>query len=103
MRKDPSLANYRQAFNAFIEKAKKDPTKNYLQIQSFAGHGYHVAGFQQVPTPYYDPETKGYMMIPVESIVRINITGVSNAYCLVLFACCREVKKLSKFEVKKLA
>jgi hypothetical protein len=42
-------------------------------------------------------------MIPVEMLVRTAVTGVSNAYCLVFFACCREVKKLSKFEIEKLA
>ena len=70
MRKDPSFANYLKALTAFISKAKNDSSKNYLQIQSFACHGYHIAGFQQVPTPYYDPETKGYVMIAVESEVR---------------------------------
>jgi hypothetical protein len=55
-----------------------------------------------VPTPYYDHENKSYVMIPVENLVRTYFTGVSNAYCLVFFACCREVKKLSKFEIEKL-
>ena len=57
--------------------------------------------FQEVPTNYYDPETKSYVMIPVEKLVRNAVTGVSNVYCLVLFACCREVKKLTKYEVEK--
>jgi hypothetical protein len=55
-----------------------------------------------VPTPYYDHEKKSYVMIPVEKCVRNYVNGVSNAYCLVFFACCREVKKLSKFEIQKL-
>lgn len=54
-----------------------------------------------MPTNYYDPETKSYVMIPVEKSVRNAVTGVPNAYCLVLFACCREVKKLSNYEVEK--
>ena len=54
-----------------------------------------------MPTNYYDPETKSYVMIPVEKLVRNAVTGVSNVYCLVLFACCREVKKLTKYEVEK--
>ncbi len=54
-----------------------------------------------MPTNYYDPETKGYVMIPVEKITRSFVTGVPNVYCLSLFACCREVKKLTKFEVEK--
>ena len=41
-------------------------------------------------------------MIPVEDLVRKAVTGVSNAYCLVFFACCREVQELSKFEIEKL-
>jgi hypothetical protein len=51
-----------------------------------------MGGFQRVPTPYYDPETKGYKMIDVEKLIRGKVTGVYNAYCLVLFACCREFK-----------
>jgi hypothetical protein len=60
-----------------------------------------VGGFQQVPTNYYNPETKDYVMIPVEKHARDAVTGSSNVYCLILFACCREVKKLSKFEIEK--
>ena len=95
MRKDPTLENYEQIVKKFGETAIKNPKNNYLQIQCFSCHGYHVGGFQQVPTNYYDHETKGYVMIPVEQLARIAVTGVSNAYCLILFACCREVKKLS--------
>jgi hypothetical protein len=46
MRRDPSIENYEIALKAFIEKAKKDPSRKYLLIQSFACHGYHVGGFQ---------------------------------------------------------
>ncbi len=53
-----------------------------------------------MPTNYYDHETKGYVMIPVEKHTRAAVTGVPNVYCVTLFACCREVKKLSKFEVE---
>ena len=60
-----------------------------------------MGGFQEVPTNYYDPKTKGYVMIPVEMLARFAVTGVPNAFCLLLFACCREVKKISKFEVEK--
>ena len=95
MRKDPTLANYKGIVNKFMEKANLNPKKNYLLIQSFSCHGYHVGGYQQVPTNYYDPETKGYVMIPVEQIARTLFTGVANAYCLILFACCREVKQIS--------
>ena len=91
MRRDPSILNYKEALREFILKAKTDPNKRYLQIQSFASHGFNVGGFQQVPTPYYDYENKSYVMIPVEDLVRSAVTGVSNAYCLVFFACCREV------------
>lgn len=99
MRKDPTLTNYMAIWKQFLEKAKNNPDKLYLLIQSFACHGYHVGGFQEVPTNYYDHETKGYVMIPVEKYTRAAVTGVPNVYCLTLFACCREVKKLSKFEV----
>ena len=56
-----------------------------------------------MPTPYYNKESKSYVMIPVESKVRGKILGVSNAYVLVFFACCREVKKPSETEIKKSA
>ena len=42
-------------------------------------------------------------MIPVEKQVRGKIIGVLNAYVLVFFACCREVKKPSETEIKKSA
>lgn len=70
MRRDPSIENYKIALSAFITKANNDPKRKYLLIQSFACHGYHVGGFQQVPTPYYDHENKSYVMIPVENLVR---------------------------------
>ena len=103
MQIDPTIENYKKVFFAFVDKAKADPTKKYLQIQSFACHGYHVSGFQRVPTPYYDYVNKWYVMIPVEELVRTRIAGVPNAYCLVFFACCREVIKISKFEIEKQA
>ena len=56
-----------------------------------------------MPTPYYDKESKSYVMIPVESMVRKKIIGRSNAYVLVFFACCREVLKPSETDIKKLA
>lgn len=62
-----------------------------------------MGGFQEVPTPYYDNVSKSYVMIPVERMVRFKVIGVSNAYVLVFFACCREVKKPSETEIKKLA
>ena len=70
MRKEPTLANYVEILNKLLETAKQNPKKNYLQIQSFSCHGYHVGGFQEVPTNYYDPYTKGYVMIPVEMLIR---------------------------------
>ena len=69
-RKNPTLKNYQKALKKLVRKAKLHPDKNYLQIQSFAGHGYSVMGFQCVPTSYYDPLTKFYEMIPVEGLVR---------------------------------
>ena len=70
MREEPTLANYLSILKKLIEKAKLNPKKNYLQIQSFCCHGYHVLGFQEVPTNYYDPLTKSYVMIPVEKLAR---------------------------------
>ena len=70
MRKEPTLANYISILDKFIDKANKNPKKKYLQIQSFCCHGYNVLGFQEVPTNYYDHLTNGYVMIPVEMLVR---------------------------------
>ena len=42
-------------------------------------------------------------MIPVEKLVRLYITGIVNAYCLVFFACCREIKQISQYELEKQA
>ena len=55
MRKNPTLANYMSIMKKFIERATVNPKNNYLIIQSFSCHGYHVGGFQEVPTNYYDP------------------------------------------------
>ena len=74
-------------------KAQLNPDKNYLQIQSFVCHGYNLMGFQCVPTSNYDPLTKNFEIIPVEKLIRGSIRGVSNVYCLVFFACCREIRK----------
>lgn len=48
-------------------------------------------------TPYFNWETESVYLIPVEQLVRSadNFTGLANAYCLVLFACCREVKQIT--------
>ena len=67
-------------------------------IISVASHGYHVAGFQEVPTVEYDYIHNFYKMIPVEKLVRSTFTGLENAYCVVFFACCREVKHFTKYQ-----
>jgi hypothetical protein len=36
-------------------------------------------------------------------MVREKFKNLPNAYCLVHFACCREIKKKSKLEVEKLS
>ena len=63
-----------------------------------ACHGYHVAGFQEVPTPHYDYTTNFYKMVPVEKLVRNTFTGIANGYCVVFFACCREVKHFTNYQ-----
>jgi hypothetical protein len=35
-------------------------------------------------------------------MVRKYFTGVANAYCLVHFACCREIKKMSDLELEQI-
>ena len=100
---DPTLENYEKALLEFIAEAKANPQKNFLFFQLFASHGYHVGGFQEVATPYFDPVDKSNKLIPVEKLVRAHFMGLSNAYCITHFACCREIKKLSKQELIKLA
>ncbi len=41
-------------------------------------------------------------MIKVEKFVRSLLNGVENAYCLIFFACCREVKKISKLDSEQI-
>lgn len=60
-----------------------------------------MGGFQEVPTNYYNPKTKDYEMIPVDFFVRNAFLGVVNAYCLILFACCREMKSITQSDVEK--
>ena len=43
-------------------------------------------------------ETLTHEYIPVENIVRGYLIDVPNAYCLVHFACCREIKTISELE-----
>lgn len=66
---------------------------------SIASHGYHVDGFQEVPTPYYNYNTNFYQMIPVEMLVRSTFSGIANAYCVTFFACCREVKHFTEYQL----
>jgi hypothetical protein len=41
----------------FVAEANKHPENDYLLIQVFAGHGYHVDGYQEVLGPYFNYET----------------------------------------------
>ena len=100
MRKEPTIDNYVQILYQFVETAKLNSKKRYLQIQCFSCQGFNADEFLEVATNYYNLETKGYMMIPVSQITKNAMTGVPNAYCLVLFACCREVKK-SQLDIQK--
>ena len=40
--------------------------------------------------------------IQVERYVREYLKGVQNAYCLVYFACCRQIKELSEKDIFEL-
>ena len=61
-----------------------------------------MGGFTEVLGPYLNLETFTHEYIPVESIVRAYLKDVPNAYCLVHFACCREIKTISDLEKAKL-
>ena len=68
----------------------------------FACHGYHVAGFQEVLSPFLDKEALTHEFISVEEVVRGFLKEVKNAYCVVHFACCRAIKTISDIDVDKL-
>ncbi len=93
-RRDPTLKNYEERLKAFVDKAKRNPSKDYLYIQSFSYQDYPIMGFRFVPNPYYCSIRKDYEIIPVESLVTGYTQNVPNAYFLVLFACCRGIKDL---------
>ena len=101
-RGDPTLNNYLASMEEFVAEAKANPEKDYLLLQVLASHGYHSVGFQEVLGPYLNLETLQYEFIPVEKMVRRHFTGVPNAYCLVHFACCREIKKMSDEELQNI-
>jgi hypothetical protein len=61
-----------------------------------------VGGYEEVLGPFFAKETMTHEFIPVEKIIRDYLKEVSNAYCLVLFACCRTIKNMSDLEVEKL-
>ena len=61
-----------------------------------------MGGFTEVLGPYLNLETLTHEYIPVELIVRAYLKDLNNAYIVVQFACCREIKTLSEFEVNKL-
>jgi hypothetical protein len=102
-RRDPTIENFLKAMKEFVAKAKKNPKKDFLLIQVHASHGFHVHGFQEVLGPYLDLETLNQEFIQVEKIVRGYLKDVPNAYCLVHFACCREIKTISDLEKAKLS
>ncbi len=102
LRFDPTKQNYLESIDEFVAKAKADKDKNFLLFIVCASHGYHAAGCQEVRGPYFDIETKTQEFINVEETVRTKFRDVPNTYCVVHFACCREIKKMSDAEVDKL-
>jgi hypothetical protein len=98
-RRDPSLKDFTEAMNEFVQECKSNPTKDFLLFLVFASHGYHVAGFQEVLSPFLDNQNLTHEFIPVENIVRGYLKEVKNAYCAIHFACCRAIKTISDLEV----
>ena len=101
-RLDPTFENFLNVLDEFIAEAKNYPEMDFLMIQVFAGHGYHAYGFQEVLGPYFNHETQTLEYLAVEQMVRDRLRNLPNAYCLVQFASCREIKKMSDLEVDKL-
>ena len=66
--------------------------KNFLFLQFWGSHGFNIDGSELIATPYYDPEENFYELIPVEFLIRDCAKGLYNAYFLVFFAACREVR-----------
>ncbi len=92
-RRDPTKLNYIEVLEEFVNKAKLNPNKNYLQIQSFCGYGYHITGTHHIFTSYYDNSSKDYEIIPVETLIREQMDRIPNAFCLVFFATSRDIKE----------
>ena len=86
----------------FVKECNNNPDKKFLLFQVFAGHGYHTAGFEEVLGQFLDKDNLTHEFIPVEKIVRAYLKELKNAYCVVHFACCREIKTLSEFEINNL-
>ena len=101
-RLDPTSDNHLAVLDEFIKKAIANPEIDFLMISVYACHGYHADGFQEVVGPYFNNETKTLEFIQVEKYIRDRIRDLPNAYCVVHFACCREIKKISDLEVEKL-
>ena len=86
----------------FVKECKINPDKKFFLCIVAAGHGYHNAGSQEFLGQFLDKDTLTHEFIPVEKIVRGYLREVKNAYINVHFACCREIKTISEFEVDKL-
>ena len=90
-RRDPTKLNYIEVLEEFVNKAKLNPNKNYLQIQSFCGHGYHITGSYHILTSYYDTFSKYYEIIPVEALIGYYMNRIPNVFFLVFCATSREI------------
>jgi hypothetical protein len=101
-RLDPTLDNHVAVLDEFIKKARASPEKDFLLFCVYACHGYHADGFQEVLGPYFNNETQSLEFIPVENYVRGRLRDLPNAYCVIHFASCREIKKISDLEVERL-
>jgi hypothetical protein len=77
----------------FENKAKLNPNKNYLQIQSFSGLGYNIEGSHHMFTSYYDNSSKYYEIIPVETLIGYYMNRTPNVFFLVFFSTSRYVKE----------
>jgi len=75
----------------FVNKAKLNPNKNYLQIQSFSGLGRNIEGSHHMFTSYYDNSSKYYEIIPVEALIGYYMNRIPNVFCLVFFATSRPI------------
>ena len=70
---------------------KRNPQDIVLALTCFASHGMILDGRQVILINEFDKRKGFYKIFGVEEIMRKLALKFSNAYLVVIFACCREI------------